>query len=310
MKVGVTGGAGFIGRHLCRELISRGNEVICIDNFLTSLRTKVSPLVGCSAFSLVEHDVRDSIPDYDVDIIFHLASPASPIDYARYPLETLQTGALGTLNVMAWAEKVDARVLLASTSEVYGDPLVSPQSERYWGNVNPVGPRAVYDESKRFAEAAVSAFNRARGLEVRIARIFNTYGPGMRSDDGRLVPTIAVQSLNNDVLTVSGTGEQTRSMCYVSDTVRGLIALAESDYEGPVNIGGDDERRVIDIVTAIRTAARSHSEIRLVSRPDDDPERRRPDLTLARDKLGWAPTVSLEDGLLRTVRYFQDEALR
>ncbi|WP_280503609.1 UDP-glucuronic acid decarboxylase family protein [Nocardia farcinica] len=302
----VTGGCGFVGAHLCSALLDRGTSVIALDNFATSSPGKVATLLGRPGFRLIRHDVTEPLPVLDeaVDVVFHLASAASPPDYLRLPIETLRTGSLGTANALDLAERHGARFVLASTSEVYGDPAVHPQPEDYWGNVNPIGPRSVYDEAKRYAEALTAAHRRARGTDTGIARIFNTYGPGMRADDGRLVPTFVTQALDGAPLTIAGTGEQTRSLCYVDDTVRGLLALADRDHPGPVNLGDPHELSVRRLAEEIRELTGSTSRITYIDAAQDDPQRRCPDIALAERELGWRPTVDRADGLRRTIDWF------
>lgn len=306
----VTGGAGFLGSHLCTELVDRGWEVVCLDNFLTGAPANVAHLLGSPAFRLDRCDVTDYIHvPGDVDLVLHFASPASPVDYLQLPIHTLKVGSIGTGHALGLAKEKGARFLLASTSEVYGDPQVHPQPEEYWGHVNPVGPRGVYDEAKRFAEALTTAYRSTHDVDTAIVRIFNTYGPRMRPFDGRAIPTFVRQALAGEPITVAGDGSQTRSVCYVDDLVRGILALAESAHAGPVNIGNPHERTVLEIAQDVVAATGSRSEIRFVERPVDDPEVRRPDTTRARDLLGWEPEVDWSEGLARTVAWF-DQALR
>lgn len=301
----ITGGAGFIGTHLCRSLLAAGTEVVCVDNFLTSSPASLGVLRDDPRFRLHEADVAEGLEvDGDVDLIVHLASPASPLDYQCYPLATLDAGSRGTRNALELAARSGARFVLASTSEVYGDPAVSPQAEGYWGNVNPVGPRSVYDESKRFAEAMTAAYRRIGRVNAGIARIFNTYGPGMRPGDGRVVPTFACQALLGLPLTVAGDGSQTRSLCHVYDTVRGILAVAGSDSAGPINIGNPDEATVTQIAERIIRLCGSSSGIEHITLPEDDPLVRCPDITLARDALGWQPAISWREGLAETLAWF------
>ncbi|WP_324787277.1 NAD-dependent epimerase/dehydratase family protein [Streptomyces sp. H51] len=304
----VTGGAGFLGSHLCERLLSAGTEVDCADNLLSGSRGNVAHLDGAPGFRYVDCDVCDprapALLPGPYDLVLHFACPASPVDYLRLPLETLDAGSLGTRAMLALAERDRARFLLASTSEVYGDPLEHPQREDYWGNVNPIGPRSVYDESKRFAEALVTAHAGARGTDAGIVRLFNTYGPRMRAHDGRAVPTFVCQALAGEPLTVAGDGRQTRSLCYVDDTVDGILLAAASGSARPVNIGGSDEVTVHDLATRIVELTGSSSRIEYVERPADDPQRRRPDTTLARGTLGWTPRVPWEEGINRTVAHF------
>jgi len=304
----VIGGAGFIGSHLSERLLAKDTEVVCLDNFVTGSPDNIAHLRGGPGFRLVEHDItRPPVVDGVFDLVVHLASPASPRHYARLPIETLEAGASGTRHALEVAEAHGARFLLASTSEVYGDPAEHPQRETYWGQVNPIGPRSVYDEAKRYAEALTAAWCRSRDADVAIARIFNTYGPRMQADDGRMIPTFIRQALAGEALTIQGDGRQTRSVCYVDDTVRGLLALAESAVPGPVNIGNPDERRVSQIAARIRDLIGSDSPVEYVPAAIDDPRRRCPDISLARAALGWAPEVSLHDGLLRTIESIRHE---
>jgi dTDP-glucose 4,6-dehydratase len=304
----VTGGAGFLGSHLCDRLLDEGAEVVCLDNLLTGTPGNLVHLQGHPAFRLVRCDVSDFIHvPGPVDLVLHFASPASPVDYLRLPIETLKVGSLGTLHSLGLAGEKGARFVLASTSEVYGDPQVHPQPEGYWGHVNPVGPRGVYDEAKRFSEALVTAYRDSRGLDTGIVRIFNTYGPRMRPDDGRAIPTFLRQALAGEPLTVAGDGSQTRSICYVDDMVRGILAMARSELSGPVNIGNPDEMSVLALAERILQITGSRSRISFVDRPVDDPGVRRPDTTLARRELGWQPRVSWQEGLARTAEWFSQE---
>ncbi|NED95932.1 SDR family oxidoreductase [Phytoactinopolyspora alkaliphila] len=301
----VTGGAGFIGSHLCAALLDRGDQVICADNFLTSGPENLVELRGHPRFTLAECDVSVSLPvDEPVERVIHLASPASPADYLRYPVETMRVGSAGTANALELARAHGARFVLASTSEVYGDPLEHPQREDYWGNVNPIGPRGVYDESKRFAEALTFAYRNRYGVDTGIVRLFNSYGPRMRPNDGRAIPTFIDQALSGEPITVAGDGSQTRSLCFVEDTVRGILALADASHAGPINIGGADEITMLELAKRVLAATGSRSEIVFIDLPQDDPKVRRPDITLARCQLGWEPRVSLADGVARTVRWF------
>ncbi len=298
----VTGGAGFVGGHICRALHQRGWRVVAVDNFVTGRRANVADLVavGDGRFALVEADVVEGIPvDEPVHAVLHLASPASPPEYLALPIETLEVGSTGTRRALDLARAHAARFLLASTSEVYGDPLVHPQPESYWGNVNSVGPRSVYDEAKRYAEALTMAYHRTYGVDTTIARIFNTYGPGLRPGDGRVVSNFVVQAMRGEPLTVYGDGSQTRSFCYVDDEVRGLLALLDSDLTGPVNIGNPDEFTVLQLAALVLEVTGSTSEIVHRELPLDDPQVRRPDISLAQDKLGWQPEISLREGLRR-----------
>ena len=301
----VTGGAGFLGSYLCERLLDEGAEVVCLDNFLTGAPANVAHLLTNPRFRLVRCDVTDyvHVPG-PVDLVLHFASPASPADYLRLPVDTLKVGSLGTLHSLGLALDKGARFVLASTSEVYGDPLQHPQPEDYWGNVNPVGPRGVYDEAKRFSEALTTAYRNSRGVDTGIVRIFNTFGPRMRPDDGRAIPTFIRQALAGEPLTVSGDGAQTRSVCYVDDTVSGILALARHDHPGPVNIGNDDELSMVRLAGMIRDLAGSSSPIRFVGRPEDDPKVRRPDTSLAHELLGWEASISCADGLRQTIEWF------
>jgi dTDP-glucose 4,6-dehydratase len=297
----VLGGGGFLGSHLCDHLLARGDEVVCVDDFSTGRLANVVHLHDHPAFTLVEADISKTLPvEGPVDGVFNLASPASPPDYLALPLETLAVGSEGTRRGLELARSRGARFLLASTSEVYGDPDVHPQTESYWGNVNSVGPRSVYDEAKRFAEALTMAHHRQLGTDVAIARIFNTYGPRLRPDDGRVVSNFLVQALGGEPLTVYGDGSQTRSLCYVDDEVRGLVALFDSDLTGPVNVGNPDEYTVLELARTVVELLGSSSPIVYLPLPVDDPTRRRPDITLARTALGWEPTTGLREGLART----------
>ena len=313
-KVAVAGGAGFIGSHVCDRLIERGDSVVCIDDYSTGRRANIAHLIGHDQFQLVEIDVVDSALVEDLDRsaatggrfthVMHLASPASPVEFVKRPIDTLDVGSTGTRNLLELACRNQARFFLASTSEVYGDPLEHPQAESYWGNVNPVGERSVYDEAKRFAEALTMAYHRFHGLDVRIVRIFNTYGPRMRADDGRVVTNFICQALRGDPLTVYGDGSQTRSFCFVDDEVAGLLALLDSDLVGPVNIGDPNEFTMLDFASLVIELTGSTSEIVYHPLPSDDPKLRRPDISLARRALGWEPSTPLVDGLRRTIDSF------
>ncbi|HEY3008011.1 MAG TPA: NAD-dependent epimerase/dehydratase family protein [Micromonosporaceae bacterium] len=309
-RILVTGGAGFVPSHLVDALIGRGCTVVAIDNFVTGSKENLAQLTEHPDFTLVEADVSEGLPADNpaiaerFDAIMHLASPASPTDFTELPIEILRVGSTATLHLLERAVTDGARFVLASTSEAYGDPRVHPQPESYWGNVNPVGVRSVYDEAKRFAEAATMAYHRSRGLDVGIVRIFNTYGPRMRHDDGRAIPTFIRQALRGEPLTVAGTGEQTRSICYVDDLVRGILLLLDSTETGPINCGTEHEMSMRELAETIVTLAGSGSRITYVPRPPDDPELRRPDLTLAHTRLGFEPTVGPEEGLRRTIEYF------
>ena len=307
-RVLVTGGAGFVGLPLCERLLDLGAAVLSIDDLSTSAPGAATHLTGRPGYQFLQHDNTEPVhPAWlrqPIDTVFHLASPASPADYLRLPIHTLRTGALGTATVLEIAERCGARMILASTSEVYGDPLQHPQQESYWGNVNPVGVRSVYDEAKRFAEALCFAHHRARGTDVGVARLFNTYGPRMRVHDGRMVPTFCRQALRGEAITVTGTGEQTRSLCFIDDTVSGLIALARSGHIGPVNIGNPNELTVNHCAEVIRDLAGSDSVIVHLPAAPDDPQRRCPDISTARTHLAWSPRVAYWDGLARTVAWF------
>jgi len=304
----VTGGAGFLGSHLCDRLLAEGVEVVCLDNLLTGNPANVGHLQGQPRFRLVRCDVSDfvHVPG-PVDLVLHFASPASPVDYLRLPIQTLKVGSLGSLHSLGLAQDKGARFVLASTSEVYGDPQVHPQPEDYWGHVNPVGPRGVYDEAKRFSEALTTAYRTSRDLDTGIVRIFNTYGPRMRPDDGRAIPTFMRQALAGEPLTVAGDGSQTRSISYVDDTVSGILALARSDLTGPVNIGNPEEMSVLELAQRVIEITGSRSGIEFVDRPVDDPGVRRPDTSLARRALGWEPAVPWDVGLRRTADWFAQE---
>jgi dTDP-glucose 4,6-dehydratase len=298
----ITGGAGFLGSHLCDRFIAEGWDVLCMDSLLTGSEDNLEHLLGHERFEYISHDVTEPFAvQGGLDRVLHLASPASPVDYLEWPIETLRVGAIGTLQALELARAKEATFFLASTSETYGDPLVNPQPETYWGNVNPVGPRSVYDEAKRYAEAATMAYHRAHALPVRIARIFNTYGPRMRRRDGRAVPTFIQQAMAGERLTVHGDGTQTRSLCYVDDLIEGLYRLIMSEHVGPVNIGNPSEITVSQLAETIRDAAGSSSRIVHIERPVDDPEMRCPDISLARQLLNWEPGVLLTDGLARTI---------
>ena len=306
MRVLVTGGAGFLGSHLCDRLLAEGHEVVAMDNLLTGNKRNIAHLEGKKAFQFVLHDVTKFVSvDGPLEAVLHFASPASPIDYLELPIQTLKVGSLGTHNALGLAQAKKARFLLASTSEVYGDPLVHPQPETYWGNVNPIGPRGVYDEAKRFAEAITMAYQRANGVDTRIVRIFNTYGERMRPRDGRVVPALIGQALAGEPMTVFGDGSQTRSFCYVSDLIDGIYRLLLSAEREPVNIGNPAELSVLDFAKTIRTLTRTKSEIVFKPLPVDDPRVRQPDISKARTRLGWEPKVRLEEGLRRTIEYFR-----
>jgi dTDP-glucose 4,6-dehydratase len=307
MRVVVTGGAGFIGSHLCEELLADGHEVVAIDNLLTGRLENIEHLFSETGFLFIKHNVSDYIHvSGAVDAVLHFASPASPADFERIPIPILKVGSLGTMHALGVAKDKGARLLLASTSEVYGDPQVHPQTEDYWGHVNPIGPRGVYDEAKRFAEAMTMAYHRYHGVDVRIVRIFNTYGDRMRPDDGRAVSNFIVQAIEGKPLTVYGDGSQTRSFCFVDDEVRGILSLLQSDYVGPVNIGNPDEYTILELAKTILEVTGSSSEIVFEPLPVDDPTQRKPDITLARKLLGWEPTIGLREGIEKTTAYFRE----
>ena len=302
----VTGGAGFLGSHLCEQLLADGHEVIALDNFLTGSAANVEHLLEHDAFRLIKCDITEYIHvPGPVDQILHFASPASPIDYLLLPIETMKVGSIGTLHALGLAKEKGARILLASTSETYGDPQVHPQPETYWGHVNPVGPRGVYDEAKRFAEALTMAYRRTHAVDTAIVRIVNTFGPRMRPNDGRAIPTFIRQALRGEPITVAGDGSQTRSVCYVDDLVNGLLRLLRSDLPGPVNIGNPHELSMLALAERVRDLAGSASEITFIDRPTDDPTVRQPDITVARTKLGWEPQIDLDAGLSRTIGWFR-----
>lgn len=304
----ITGGAGFIGSHLVDHLLEMGHEVICLDNLLTGDLANVSHVGPQEPFRLIEHDVSTYIDiDGPVDYVLHLASPASPIDYQRFPIQTLKVGALGTHHALGVAKAKEATFLLASTSEVYGDPKVHPQHEDYWGNVNPIGPRGVYDEAKRFAEAITMAYHRTHGIDTKIARIFNTYGPRMRLEDGRAVPTFIGQALRGDPITVFGDGAQTRSFCYIDDLVEGIWRLLVSDFNEPVNLGNPQEISILELANMVNDLSGGSSPIVRKPLPVDDPKVRRPEITRAKTLLDWKPQVDIEEGLKRTIHFYKEQ---
>jgi dTDP-glucose 4,6-dehydratase len=306
VRVVVTGGAGFLGSHLCTRILDEGHEVLCLDNFITGVPQNVEHLIGNPRFRLVRADVTDFLHvTGNVDVVLHFASPASPIDYLELPIETMKVGSIGTLHALGLAKERRARFVLASTSETYGDPQVHPQPESYWGHVNPVGPRGVYDEAKRFGEALTMAYRTTHGVDTGIVRIFNTFGPRMRPNDGRAIPNFIRQALLGAPLTVAGDGSQTRSVCYVDDLIEGIWRFTSTDHSGPMNIGNPSEISMLDLAVWIRDLAGSDSEIEFIDRPVDDPGVRRPDITLANTTLGWSPSVPVEDGLLRTIDWFR-----
>ena len=305
MRVLITGAAGFLGSHLCDRFRREGHSVVAMDNYITGTPENLAHLMG-DGFELVQHDVTEYVHvNGELDGVLHFASPASPTDYLELPIQTLKVGSLGTHKVLGLAKAKGARFLLASTSEVYGDPLVHPQPESYWGNVNPIGPRGVYDEAKRFAEALTMAYHRTHGVDTRIVRIFNTYGPRMRPGDGRVVSNFIVQALRGEPLTIYGDGGQTRSFCFVEDEVEGIFRLFESDVNEPVNIGNPAEFRVRELAELVLELTGSPSEIRYLPLPEDDPKTRQPDIARARELLGWEPVISLREGLSRTIEYFR-----
>jgi dTDP-glucose 4,6-dehydratase len=311
----ITGGAGFLGSHLCQHFVEEGHNVASFDNFVTGEPDNLEPVLDSPNFEIMNHDVTEYINVNHTtvfrgagpDVILHFASPASPEDYLEYPIKTLKVGSLGTHRALGVAKKYDAKFMLASTSEVYGDPLEHPQTEDYWGNVNPIGLRGVYDESKRFAEAMTMAYHRTHDVDTRIVRIFNTYGPRMRLQDGRVVPNFIKQALRGDPLTVYGDGSQTRSFCYVTDMIDGILRLLESDIHEPVNLGNPDEMTILSFAETVRDVVGSDSGITHEALPEDDPQRRQPDISRARDVLDWSPEVSLEEGLEKTIPYFRSE---
>jgi dTDP-glucose 4,6-dehydratase len=305
----VTGGAGFLGSHLCDELLRRGHRVICVDNLETGSLANIEHIRTPDFVHLNLDIIEPYFVEEPIDFVYHLASPASPIDYLRLPLHTLKVGSYGTHHTLGLAKKHRARFLIASTSEVYGDPQQHPQRETYWGHVNPIGPRGVYDEAKRYAEALTMAYHRQQGVDTAIVRIFNTYGPRMRPHDGRAIPTFLRQALQDRPITVFGDGSQTRSFCYVEDEIRGIIELAESGYHNPVNIGNPDEFTLLELAKAVIEVTGSRSEIVFEALPTDDPQVRQPDISLARQILGWEPTISLREGLRRTIEQSGAEAL-
>jgi dTDP-glucose 4,6-dehydratase len=310
MKVLITGGAGFLGSHLCDRFMKEGYEVIAMDNLSTGSMENISHLIGQDRFTFIKHDVTNYIHvNGDLDLVMHFASPASPIDYLEMPIQTLKVGALGTHKALGLAKEKNAAFLLASTSETYGDPKEHPQSEEYWGNVNPIGLRGVYDEAKRFAEAITMAYNRYHGVDTHIVRIFNTYGPRMRIDDGRALPTFMSQALKGEDITVFGDGSQTRSFCYVEDLVEGIFRLSQSGYEKPVNIGNPEEITIFDFAKEIIRLTGSKSKVVNKDLPKDDPKVRQPDITKAKKLLNWQPTIDRKEGLERTLEYFKKTVL-
>lgn len=306
-RILVTGGAGFIGSHLCEELLNRGNDVICLDNFFTGSKDSIRHLLDNNRFELVRHDVTKEY-FIEVDEIYNLACPASPPHYQYNPIKTAKTSVLGVINMLGLAKRCKAKVLQASTSEVYGDPIVHPQKETYWGNVNPIGIRSCYDEGKRMAETLMFDYHRQNGVDIRVIRIFNTYGPNMNKNDGRVVSNFIVQALQNKDITIYGDGSQTRSFCYVSDLVAGMIKMMENEegFNGPVNLGNPVETSILDFAKFIIELTNSKSKIVFLPLPSDDPTQRKPDITLAKEKLNWEPVVNVKDGLLKTIEYFKN----
>jgi dTDP-glucose 4,6-dehydratase len=311
MRTLITGGAGFVGSHLCQRFLEDGHEVVCVDNFITGNLANIEALARNKCFTLKGHDISFPMKiDGPIDAILHFASPASPVDYLRHPIPTLKVGSLGTHNTLGLAKLKKARYLLASTSEVYGDPEQHPQREDYWGHVNPIGIRGVYDEAKRFAEAMTMAYHRFHDIDTRICRIFNTYGERMRLDDGRVVPNLMGQALRGEPLTVYGDGAQTRSFCYVADLVEGIVRLLQTDFHEPVNLGNPNEVSILDFAREIVELSGSKSEIVFKPLPEDDPRVRRPDISRARKLLGWEPKIERRDGMRRTLEYFRDRLSR
>lgn len=306
-RILVTGGAGFIGSHLCEELLNRGNDVICLDNFFTGSKDSIRHLLDNNRFELVRHDVTKEY-FIEVDEIYNLACPASPPHYQYNPIKTAKTSVLGVINMLGLAKRCKAKVLQASTSEVYGDPIVHPQKETYWGNVNPIGIRSCYDEGKRMAETLMFDYHRQNNVDIRVVRIFNTYGPNMNKNDGRVVSNFIVQALQNKDITIYGDGSQTRSFCYVSDLVAGMIKMMENEegFNGPVNLGNPVETSILDFAKFIVELTNSKSKIVFLPLPSDDPTQRKPDITLAKEKLNWEPVVNVKDGLLKTIEYFKN----
>jgi dTDP-glucose 4,6-dehydratase len=308
MRVLITGGAGFVGSHLCRNLLSGKNTVICVDNLITGSKDNIKDFLRYPKFKFIKHDISKSLKISGVlDWVLHFASPASPKDYLQHPIKTIKVGTLGTHNCLGIARAKKAKFFLASTSEVYGDPAMSPQKEEYWGNVNPVGPRSCYDEAKRAAEAITFAYHRQHGIDIRIIRIFNTYGPLMRLDDGRVVSNFIYQALKNKDITVYGKGQQTRSFCYVADLIDGILKFMAVDYPGPLNLGAPFEFTVLELAKMVIKLTRSNSKIKFCPLPQDDPRQRRPDITKAKKLLGWKPKISLEAGLKKTIPYFRNK---
>jgi len=311
MRILITGGCGFIGSNLCEKFLKEGHKVVAMDNFITGEVSNIEHLIGNKNFSLIKYDVTNYVHiSGKLDAVLHFASPASPKDYIQYPIPTLKVGSLGTHKTLGLAKEKKATYLLASTSEVYGDPLVHPQKEDYWGNVNPIGPRGVYDEAKRFAEALTMAYHRYHGVDIRIVRIFNTFGEKMRIDDGRAIPNFITQALKNEDLTVYGDGTQTRSFCYISDMIEGIYRLLFSKINTPVNIGNPKEMSLNEMAGLIIKLTDSKSKIKYLPLPEDDPKVRQPDIELAKKELGWEPTVSVEEGLRKTIEYFKKKLFK
>jgi dTDP-glucose 4,6-dehydratase len=308
MRIVVAGGAGFLGSHLCDSLLSRGHSVVCVDNLITGNKSNIRHLMTDPNFEFTRQNISSGLNiDSNVDYVLHFASPASPVDYYKFPVETMKVGSVGTLNALNLARTKKARFLLASTSEVYGDPLQSPQTEDYRGNVSPVGPRSVYDEAKRFAEAITMTYHRLYSMDTKIVRIFNTYGPRMKKDDGRAIPTLITQALIGKALTVFGNGSQTRSFCYVSDLIEGINRLILSDFVGPMNLGNPEELTILEMAERILQITGSHSRVVFKPLPEDDPKQRRPDISKAQKVLGWNPVVELETGLRKTIDWFKED---
>ncbi|MFH1678341.1 MAG: UDP-glucuronic acid decarboxylase family protein [Candidatus Omnitrophota bacterium] len=308
MRILITGGAGFIGSHLCRRLLNEGSSVICVDNFITGCEANISGLINHPDFKLIRHDIaRPLYIKEDLDWVMHFASPASPKDYLEHPIKTVKVGTLGTHNCLGIAKAKNAKFFLASTSEIYGDPLVHPQPEEYFGNVNPIGPRSCYDEAKRAAEAMTFAYHRQHNIAIRVIRIFNTYGPFMRIDDGRVVSNFIYQALTNKDFTVYGDGSQTRSFCYIDDLIEGIIKFMGIDYPGPLNLGNPDEFIILGLIKKIIQLSGTSSSIKFLPLPEDDPKRRQPDITKAKKLLNWQPKVCLEDGLKETIPWFKQK---
>jgi nucleoside-diphosphate-sugar epimerase len=311
MRVVVAGGAGFLGSHVCDALLARGDEVVCVDNYVTGRAANITHLVGNDGFEAIDYDItRPFTVPGTIDAVMNLASPASPKDYYRLPIETLDVGSLGTRNLLEICRTSGARFFMASTSEVYGDPAIHPQTEDYWGNVNPIGQRSMYDEAKRFSEALTFAYHRQHGVAIRVVRIFNTYGPRMQPDDGRVVSNFITQALRGEPLTIYGDGAQTRSFCYVADEVRGFLALLDSDQTGPINIGNPGEFTMLELADLVNEMTNNDAGIIFEPLPSDDPKQRQPDITLASTLLGWTPEVALRDGLERTIPFFAEALCR